>query len=56
MEEAMTLQISTDEFMRRYGEMMDEGVRSGTADAEALAGMFAEYFVGSVRLAAMTSV
>ena len=43
----MTLQISTDEFMRRYGEMMDEGVRSGTADAEALAGMFAEYFVGS---------
>ncbi|MCV9966107.1 hypothetical protein OIU34_29995 [Pararhizobium sp. BT-229] len=43
----MTYRISTNQFMRRYGELINEGVRSGATDGEALAKMFAEYFVGS---------
>lgn len=38
---------STEEFMRRYGALMDEGVRSGVAKGEELAAMFAEYCVAS---------
>lgn len=38
---------STEQFMRRYGALMDEGVRTGVANGEELAAMYAEYCVGS---------
>lgn len=38
---------STEAFMRRYGELMDAGVRSGKADGKQLAEMFAESCVAS---------
>ncbi len=38
---------STEQFMRRYGALMDEGVKSGTVRSEELAAMYAEYCVGS---------
>ncbi len=39
--------ISTEQLMRRYGELMDEGVRTGATNGEKLAAMYAEYCVGS---------
>lgn len=33
--------------MRRYGALMDEGVKSGTVDGEELAAMYADHCVGS---------
>jgi hypothetical protein len=38
---------SAEQFIRRYGHLMDEGVRSGAVRAEELAAMYAEYCVGS---------
>lgn len=45
----MNMQVTTDSdaFMRRYGALMDEGIRSGAVDAGAIAAMFADHFVGA---------
>lgn len=43
----MTTEDTLTAFFRRYGALMDAGVRSGAPDAEALAACFAGHFVGS---------